>query len=73
MKSGNKNNFIAFLQHVFPFTFQLPVRIIDENEDTWTYSAILDEQLRPLRQQMVAEMVYQICDVGRLGTFWKDI
>merc|ERR1719309_1410277 len=55
VQSRYEGDDVSLLHHVGQLPQQLPVGVIDEDEDPWPHGVILHEQLRPVLQQVVPD------------------
>ncbi len=55
VEGGDKCDDVALLQQVVQLTEQLPVLVVDQHQDARADALALEEQFRPLLQQVVAD------------------
>ena len=67
MKGRNKTERIPVLKHVFSLSFQLPISLVDQDQNSRSKRTLDVEQFWVFLEMLVLEDDYQLLDVG---PFW---
>jgi len=66
MQGGYEDDLIVVLQDVIAFSFQLPIGVVDQDENTRSHRVVVDEELASLFEQVLFQPTYQIIHICRL-------
>lgn len=62
MQSGDEGNAVVGLNFVVEFAEQLPIGVIDQHENSRPHRISLHEQLQPLCQQIILQVLQKLAN-----------